>query len=185
MSSSIGEVGDSTDTGQRDEWVELGKINGVFGVAGWVKVFSFTRPREAILDYPTWYIHRPHTQPTIAMERKVLHGRLQGAGVVARLAGCDTRDAAQELMGASISVPSTALSELETGEYYWRDLIGLEVVNRAGESFGRVDELLETGANDVLVVGGEDGCLVPFTREVICDVDLAKGRILVDWERDF
>lgn len=168
--------------GQLDGWVELGHVNGVFGVGGWIKVFSFTRPREAILEYRTWHLVG---RDGARVARQVLHGRLQGVGVVAKLARCEDRNTALDLVGSRILVPASDLAEPDAGEYYWRDLVGLEVVNLHGESFGRVGELLETGANDVLVMDGDDGLLVPFTREVVREVDLEAGRIVVDWDRDY
>ena len=149
---------------------------------GWVRVYSYTRPRENILGYSPWYLKgagdwRP---------RELAAGRRHGKGVVARLAGCDDRDQALQLVGAEIAIRREQLPEPEAGEYYWRDLQGLRVVNRDGEMLGVVDHLIETGANDVLVVSGERERLIPFVMgQVILEVDLDAGLMRVDWDRDF
>ena len=113
-------------------------------------------------------------------------GSRHGKGVVARLVGCDDRDQAQSLMGYEIGVYRDQLPETEPGEYYWNDLKGLKVVTLQGESLGIVDHLIETGANDVLVVKGERERLIPFVQDqVVTKVDLDNGEIQVDWDKDF
>ena len=119
------------------------------------------------------------------MARTVLEGRLHQKGVVCHLKGYDDRAQAKELVDVDIAVTSDRFSELEPGEYYWHQLEGLEVVNLSGENLGKVDRLLETGANDVLVLKGEQERLVPYTPGVVAEVDLDKGRIQVDWEKDY
>jgi len=105
---------------------------------------------------------------------------------VARLADCTDRDQAQLLMGCEIGIRRDQLPALAPGEYYWNDLIGLRVFNTEGDDFGTVQQLLETGANDVLVVQGEQERLIPFVmKQVIVEVDLDQGRIRVDWDKDF
>lgn len=113
-------------------------------------------------------------------------GRAHGKGVVARLADCTDRDQAQRLIGYEIGIHLDQLPSLPPGEYYWKDLIGLQVVNADGDDFGKVENLLETGANDVLVVKGDRERLIPFVmKQVIVEVDLAEGRIRVDWDKEF
>jgi 16S rRNA processing protein RimM len=113
-------------------------------------------------------------------------GHQQGKGVVARLAECDNRDQAYALMGSEIAVRRDQLPATAPGEYYWSELQGLDVVNTDGESLGTVDHLLETGANDVLVVKGDRERLIPFVMdEVVIAVDREQGRIRVDWDKDF
>jgi 16S rRNA processing protein RimM len=166
---------------RREDWVELGTVNGVFGVRGWVKVYSFTRPRERILDYPAWYVGDAGS----ARRLQVLDGRQQGQGIVARLEGVDDRDAAQSLVGRPIGVPATDLEPAGEDEFYWRDLVGLTVVTLSGVELGTVRGLMETGANDVLEISDEAEHLLPFTRQVVREVDLDGGRMVVDWEPDF
>ncbi len=163
------------------EWINLGHVSGVFGVKGWLKVHAHTRPREGILDYRTWHLGRDTGEDA----RQLLAGRRQGQGVIAHLSGCDDRDAAELLVGRGIFVPADDLPAAGPGEVYWRDLVGLAVENLDGDVLGRVDGIMETGANDVLVVKGDRQRLVPFVREVIREVDLEQGRLRVDWERDF
>ena len=162
--------------------VILGRISGLFGVRGWVKIHSFTDPREAILDYGTWLVESTGDWRTF----EILEGRPHGKTIGARLDGIDDRDAAAEMVQATIGVNRSDMPALEEGEYYWSDLEGLTVQKESGEMVGTVAYLIETGANDVLVVqkAGEE-VLLPFvTGEVIKDVDLAAGVIRVDWEWD-
>lgn len=159
----------------------LGRISGVFGVRGWVRVFSYTDPREAILDYESWLLG----QEGAWRPAKVAEGQRHGKTVVARIDGFDDRDQAATLIGAEIGVPREALPEAEAGHYYWSDLEGLRVVRSDGSELGVLAYLLETGAHDVMVVKGEREQLVPFVKdEVVLDVDLEKGVITVDWDWD-
>lgn len=149
---------------------------------GWVRVFSYTQPRENIVRYRPWYLQRGGEWE----EHEVAEGRRHGKGVVARLEGCSDRDQARLLLGREISIRRAQLPEAGAGEYYWSDLEGLKVVGINGERLGTVDHLLETGAHDVLVVRGEAECLIPFVlEEVIKEVDLETGKIRVDWDKEF
>ncbi len=161
------------------EPVVLGKISGVYGVQGWVRVHSYTDPRDALLGYRDCLLrHSGGWRPA-----QVAAGKVHGKGLIMRLAGIEDRDAAQALIGTEIGVDRQALPEPEDGHYYWADLEGLEVRRVDGSVMGRVSHLLETGANDVLVVQGEQEVLIPFlTGSVVKDVDLAAGVIVVDWE---
>jgi 16S rRNA processing protein RimM len=106
--------------------------------------------------------------------------------VIAHLAGCENRDQAQALMGCEIAIRRDQLPDAAPGEYYWRDLQGLTVVTIEGELLGTVDHLIETGANDVLVVKGDRERLIPFVlNQVIVNVDLDKQELRVDWDKDF
>jgi 16S rRNA processing protein RimM len=161
--------------------VVLGRISGLFGVKGWVKVYSYTEPREAVLNYRRWLV----SDADGWREATVAEGQRHGKTVIARIDGYVERDQAAELVGAEIAVPRDALPETEDDRFYWSDLEGLRVVHRDGTELGRVAYLLETGANDVMVVQGERERLIPFVMgKVIVGVDLADGRIDVDWEWD-
>jgi 16S rRNA processing protein RimM len=117
---------------------------------------------------------------------EVRDGRPHGKGVVALLASCADREQAQALAGTEVAVRREQLPALAEGEYYWTDLIGLEVVCRDGRSLGRVTGLVETGANDVLVVQGDRERLLPFVPgPVVLAVDLVAGQVRVDWDPDF
>jgi 16S rRNA processing protein RimM len=145
-------------------------------------VYSYTQPRENIIQYQPWQLNQGGDwQP-----RQVAEGQRHGKGVIARLAGCEDRDQAMLLMGTEIGIRRDQLPAPEPGEYYWSDLQGLEVVTEKGDSLGRVDHLIETGANDVLVVKGDRERLIPFVmQQVVTRVDLGAGTIQVDWDKDF
>ncbi len=169
-------------TKQDSSLLELGKITGVFGVKGWVKVFSNTDPREGIVQYSPWLIYQQGEWKEI----KVLDGKRQAKTVIARLDGIDDRDQAMLLAGAKIAIRPEQLAALKPDEYYWRDLIGCHVVNTEGIDFGVVDSMMETGVNDVLVVKGDRERLIPFTQgHTVLDVDLSAAKITVDWDADF
>lgn len=159
----------------------LGRIVGLFGVRGWVKVYSDTRPPEAILTYGPWRIGKGEE----FRELKLAEGRPHGRGIVVRLEGCTDRDQAATLVGNDIAVEAAQLPPTRKGEYYWAQLEGLKVVNLAGQELGIVSHLFETGSNDVLVVQDERERLIPYTRDAIRDVDLDAGVLRVDWDADF
>lgn len=165
------------------EFLSAGEISGVFGVKGWVKVFSYTQPRENILQYSPWILRKKGSEQDV----KLIAGRRHGNAVVAELQGISDRDAALDLIGAEILIRRSQLPKNPPGEYYWADLVGLTVENQEGIVLGRVDHLMETGANDVLVVvDGEVERLIPFVQQqVVLSVDLDSGMIVVDWDPDF
>lgn len=165
----------------RADVVLMGRVVGLFGVKGWVKVYSYTRPREAILEYDSWQLK--FADGWRAFE--VAEGKKQGAGVIARLDDVKDRDAAAQLVGTDIGIARSQLPALKQGEHYWADLEGLTVVNLAGEELGTVSHLFETGANDVMVVQGERERLIPYIASAIRKVDLDAGTLTVDWDKDF
>lgn len=168
-------------------YVELGKLVGVWGVKGWVKLHSYTRNRADICQYKTWYLNKPRSkaEPTPIT---VLNCREQGQGMVAQFEDVDDRDQAMAMSGQIILVKQSDLPALPEGEFYWQQLIGLSVKNESGP-IGEILSILETGANDVLVCknaeeGGTD-VLVPYTDEVVLEVDLEQGSMLVDWDKSY
>lgn len=162
--------------------VVMGKIVAAQGIQGWVKVQTFTEYLDSLLDYDVWYSgNEAAWQPV-----KVLDAKVHGKVVVAKLEGVADRTAAEKLKGRLIAVPREQLPEQKEDEYYWADLIGMTVLNLQDEVLGTVDNLLATGANDVLVVQGEHGqLLIPFIASVALDVDLAGKKIRVDWQADY
>lgn len=160
----------------------LGRIAGVFGVRGQVKVFSHTEPREGIADYSPWWLE-------VAGERRayrVLEVRRHGQGVVASLEGVGDRDQAAALVGAEISVNRADLPPTGQDEVYWTDLEGLRVETLDGRELGTVSHLFETGANDVMVVVGDRERLIPYLPDkVVHGVDLEAGVVRVDWDPEF
>ena len=160
--------------------VALGYISAVHGIKGWVKVHSWTRPMEAILDYQPWLLG-DDKRPV-----KIVDGRKQGKGLAALLPGFDSREQAVALVGQQIFVAREQLPTTAKDEYYWSDLEGLEVHTTKGELLGRVERLMETGANDVLVIRGQREHLVPFVQgQYVTRVDLEGGLIIVDWDPEF
>ena len=159
------------------EQVVLGRISGLFGVRGWLKVYSYTEILTSILDYPVWQVNgKPF---------RLEQGKAHGKGIVAKLAGLDDRDKAAELIGSDITVSRDQLPQAGEDEYYWSDLEGLDVVTRDGDALGKVAYLFATGANDVMTVKGERERLLPFIGDVILEVNLTDGVITVDWDKDF
>jgi 16S rRNA processing protein RimM len=169
--------------GTGEKLVLLGRIVGVHGVRGELKLESYTDPRMRIFRYQPWQLGTGSGVVQVAG----CQGRAQGKGIVATLPGIDDRDAAAALVGSDIRVPRAALPPAAPGEYYWADLEGLEVVTMQGVPLGRVSHLVATGANDVLVI--RDGVrerLVPFLPgQFVTEVDIQGGRVVVDWDPDF
>lgn len=163
--------------------VVMGKVVGAQGLQGWVKVHAFTEYLDSLLDYNTWYVGDEQAWRPLEVLDANVHG---GKVLIAKLQGIADRTAAEKCKGLLIAVPRDSLPQQPEGEYYWSDLVGLSVENLQGEAFGTVDSLLETGANDVLVVKGEGGeTLMPFIASVIQHVDLKKKLIRVDWQADY
>lgn len=164
------------------EMLVLGKVSGVYGVKGWVKLFSDTDPREGILDYKHCFLKEKGQWRPL----DITQGRKQGKGVVAKIEGCDDRDQAMLLVGSEIAVTDDQLPELADNEYYWKDLIGLAVINQDNIDLGTVSDMMETGANDVLIVKGDRERLVPFTQgHTVLEVNLDEKVIRVDWDPEF
>ena len=152
---------------------------------GWVKLFSFTEEPDALLDYDPWYFKDPKAGNDWPIA-PVTEAKTHGKAFVAKFKGSDDRDAAARLNGREIAIRRDQLPPAEEGEYYWSDLQGLEVLTTEGVSLGKVDHLLETGANDVLVVKGDRERLIPYVSgPIVKQVDLAAGTLQVDWDPDF
>lgn len=162
--------------------VVLGRIAGPFGVQGWLKVASFTDPPEQILDFPSWRADAPGGA---ARELHVIEGRPHGKAFVVRLEEIGDRDAAIALGKPELWVDRQELPALKKGEYYRGDLVGLEVVNLAGERLGRVDHFLDFPANPVMVVVGERERWLPVGPGCLLRVDAQAKRITVDWDAEF
>ncbi len=166
---------------EAEQRVVLGSITGVFGVKGWVKVWSDTLPTTNILDYSKWQLRLADGWRTFELAK----GRVHGKGIIALMGGIEDRNQAAELVGSPIAIDRSELPVVADGEYYWADLEGLEVRGTTGIALGRVVELFATGSNDVLVVQGERQRLIPFTEDAVLEVDLKSGLIVVDWDPDF
>ena len=167
--------------GADDELICVGHVLGAHGIQGWVRLFSNTSPRENIVAYGPLRIEVDDELRTLAVD-----GRLQGKHVLARLEGIGNRDQAEALTGCRLYISQRQLPRLEAGEYYWSDLIGMRVENLAAEPLGTVDSMLETGADDVMVLKGERERLIPFViDDIVREVDLEGRRLVVDWSPDF
>jgi 16S rRNA processing protein RimM len=172
----------SRDPGREHERIVLGRITGPFGVRGWVKVASFTDPPEQILEFPCWRATPPEGG---SRELRPLEGRRHGKGLVVRIEGIEDRDDALVRARPELWIERRELPALAEGEYYRADLVGLEVVNQDDRRLGRVDHFLDLPANPVMVVSGEREYWVPLVPRHLRQVDLERGRIVVDWDPDF
>ena len=180
---------------QADERILLGHVTGIYGLKGWIKIHSDTSPRENIVSYSRWWLQQGSNWQQV----ELTGGRPQGKTIVAQIKGISTPEQASLLIGAKIAVERSAMPQATEGEYYWTDLVGMQVVTIEDVSIGPVDRLFETGANDVVVVtdlreqdestlqaGTVREVLVPWlVPDVIKDVDLDKRVIVVDWDPDF
>lgn len=181
--------------------VELGRFLDAWGIKGWVRIQPHSADTRALFATTEWFLLPPEARFGKGFSAFSAPVRVQVAdikthadGIVARLQGMDDRNAAEILKGARIHVSRQAFPPAEEGEYYWVDLIGLEVVNRQGEHLGVVRDLLPTGPTSVLVmdctetVDGVDKPaerMVPFVSAYIDDVNLAERRITADWGLDY
>jgi 16S rRNA processing protein RimM len=169
-------------TAKEQDFIVVGKIGSPFGIKGWVKVFSYTDPEDNILRYKPWFIQQEGQWNSVSVNE----GRIHGKVLVAHIESVDDRNSAEFLKGCDIAIRREQLPPAPSGEYYWIDLIGLRVINQQGIDLGVVDHMLETGANDVLVIKGDKERLIPFVmNEFIKSVDLDKQTIHVDWDVDF
>jgi len=161
--------------------VVMGRVVAPYGVAGWIKVQTFTETIGSLIQYSTWWL----AKDSVWVEKQVFEARVHGSVLVARLQGCGDRDQAFSIKGHQVAVPRSELPVSKEGEYYWVDLIGLKVIDRENMELGVVEGVLATGANDVLEVRGEREILIPYVNDVIIDVDLEKRHIVVEWDTDY
>jgi 16S rRNA processing protein RimM len=164
--------------------VLIGRIVGLYGVQGWLKIESWAEPRMRIFDYQLWLLS---AAPGGEMEIRGAKGRQQGKGMVAQLPGVDDREQAAALIGSDIHVAREQLPPPGKDEYYWVDLEGLAVITTENVELGRVSHLFATGANDVVVVrDGERERLIPFIQgSYVRLVDMSAKRMVVDWDPEF
>jgi 16S rRNA processing protein RimM len=165
----------------------MGRVIGPYGVQGWIKARTFTAAPNGLLAYRAWWLA---TSDDRWREFMVLEARVHADAMVARLEGLNRREEAAPWRGASIGVPRVSLPALAAGEVYWADLVGLSVINRSGVALGQVGSVMETGAHPVLRVTaggrGDDGeRLIPLAPAYVDAIDVAGGRIVVDWQPDY
>lgn len=173
------------------EILKIGRIGRAHGVQGWINITSFTEPKENILNYQPWQLRWQNAWKTITVEAS----RILADGIIVKLSGCNDRDLAKAYTGCDIAIEPTQRPQLNAGEYYWTDLIGLTVINQDGVTLGQVTDLMETGSNDVLIVKNTTGAphvapgkefLIPYLpKEFIVDIDLNTKIMRVIWDSDF
>jgi 16S rRNA processing protein RimM len=178
-----------------NDLVLVGHISGAYGIKGWVRVRRYSADADALLHAKTWWFDKPELHDVDVMQAKV-----HGDEVVAQLMGVADREAAEALKGTAVQVPRSHFPPLADDEFYWVDLVGLEVENLAGERLGWVQDLMDNGAHPILRVqadvdAGQAGAteqgakpkewLIPFVEHYISAVDRAGKKITVDWGLDF
>lgn len=174
---------------QKEDLINLGKVSSVYGIKGWVKVYSYTDPMDRILDYQNWMLERNGKLETVKVDK----GRSHGKGMVAHIVGYDDREQAALLQGAAIYVPREQLPKLDSDDFYWFQLVGLRVVTLDGHDLGVIQSMMSAGsANDVMVIKGDINAidreerLLPYLPEkVVMDVNLEAKLVRVDWQPDY
>lgn len=173
-----------------DDYILLGEISGVSGLKGWVKVFSHTSPRLQITEYKQWFLQKKGCDQWQTVKLK--GGKAQGKNIIASIESVQYRDQAEALIGSTIAVSSDQLEKLSEGEYYWKDLIGLNVENTEGVKLGKIDWLFNTGSNDVITIKGKNAegenveHLVPYIiDDYVISVSLKDSLMIVNWDPDF
>jgi 16S rRNA processing protein RimM len=179
------------ETGALPAQLAIGRITATYGLKGWVKVYSYTDPIEQIADYQPWLVKKVDSRDALQVfeyEKVKRHGK----GIIALPVGATDCNEAEAWIGFEIWSDQGQMPALEKGEYYWHQLQGLQVINTADENLGRVDHLLETGANDVLVVKADKDSiddrerLIPYVEEqIVRNIDIDAGKIWVDWAADY
>jgi len=161
--------------------VAIGKFGKTFGVRGWIKIHSFTTPKENILELAPWQIEKNGQWQEVPIEVHKIHHQ----NIVIKLKNIDDVDTIKLYTNLNIFIDQTLLPKLPKNEYYWDNLIGLKVTNKESSELGIVDHLFGTGSNDVMVVKGKKEHLIPYLKNVIIEVDLEQRTMVVDWDEDF
>ena len=166
----------------------MGRIGRLYGIKGWLKLISYTDPQDNILDFRNLFAKIGGHWQAIEMDQSKVHGK----GLVAHFTGYDDPDEARNLTGVELAINLNDLPDLEAEDFYWHELVGMRVVTEAGQFLGIVAKLLETGANDVLVIAAVEGSvddkerLVPYLPERVIKLVSREGRcITVDWDPDY
>lgn len=166
----------------QENWVTVGRFGRPHGIKGFVTVHSFTEPRENLLNYKDWHVFLNKQWQPVKPHAIEVHNK----GIIAKIEGFPERESVMRLTNADIAIQQSQLAKLAPGEYYWHELVGMTVIGVKGESFGRVVEVLATGANDVLVVQGDRKHLIPYLPgQYILDINPSQQVITVDWDLDF
>lgn len=173
-----------------DDLAPVGYVSGAYGLLGWVRIKPFSADADALLSAKTWWLDKPHLHDV-----DVLQVKMHVADVVVQLMGVTDRNAAEKLQGASVQIRRSHFPVLPENEFYWADLIGLEVENLQGQSLGRVIDLIDNGAHPILRVALPDAVLadkdavserlIPFVDQFVKTVDQTAKKISVDWGLDY
>ncbi|NHZ41207.1 ribosome maturation factor RimM [Massilia sp. CCM 8693] len=172
-----------------DDLTQVGYVSGAFGVTGSIRVTPFSTDADGLLSVKTWWLDKPSLQSV-----SVRTAKIHGGDVVAQLAGTLGRDAAEALKGAAVSIPRSQFPQLPADEFYWSDLIGLNVVNLQGEALGLVSDMMHNGAQSILRItpvpdpandAKAPERLIPFVDQFVITVDQASKTITVDWGLDY
>jgi len=164
----------------------MGRIVAPYGVKGWLKVLPSTAERDTMLSHKEWWM-RPRGEGSEWRLCPLEEGRPHGSALIVRIAGLDDREAAAKYSGGDVGIARSALPAAGKDEIYWSDLVGLAVWNRQGECLGTVATVQDFGAHPVLRVEHGEGKprLIPFVDAYVDAVDVAAGRIEVDWGKDY
>jgi len=161
----------------------MARVGAPFGIKGWLKLQVFTQAPDSLDAYASWLLKNTMGKWE---EFELEEFSVNAKGVIAKLKGCDDRTAAEKLVKREIGIPRESLEATGEGEIFWFDLIGCEVINTAGDKLGKVETLMETGANDVLVVKlGSEEMLIPIIEEVVVKVDREAKVVTVNWSGEF
>lgn len=161
----------------------VGRLGRPHGIKGWLKVYSFTDPLENLFNYSEWFLGQNNEfSQTIRYDEWLLQNTL----FLVKLPGCDTPEQAKEYTNLDIAIPRDLLPELDANDYYWTDLEGLKVISSQDQTeLGTLDHLFSTGSNDVMVVKGDKERLIPYIKNVVVEVNVAEGYLVVDWDKNF
>jgi len=176
--------------------VLVGYVSGAYGLNGWVRIKSYSTDADALLHAKTWWLGNPEL-PQQLREIDLQQAKIHSGDVVAQLVGVAGRDAAEALKGSAVQISRRHFPALADGEFYWVDLIGLEVENLQGQRLGIVEDMMDNGAHPILRIAASSGfqaaeaeksqreILIPFVEQFVKTVDQAAKKIVVDWEQDY
>lgn len=162
--------------------VVIGSLGAPFGIKGWLKINSYTQPKENIFNYQDWLLKFSDNWQAIEVEDRLIKHNL----LAIKLHGCSTPQQAKLYTHAQLGVYRESLPQLAKDEYYWDDLVGLTVINQDGVILGQIEYLFETGSNDVMVVRDDKEYLIPYLPGIfVLAVKLDKKQVVVNWDPDF
>ena len=165
------------------DWVIIGRFGRPHGIKGFVSIVSFTEPRENIITYANWHFSdNDHQWQAITLLQTEINNKF----ILAKIEGYDTREQVGSLTNRNIAINRAQLKKLAPNEYYWHQLLGMTVVNKAAEPIGIVADIIATGSNDVLIITGKRRVLIPYLLgDVVLAVDELRRIITVEWDLDF